>query len=100
MPEFGALSRGSLESLARHDWGWADTECSVCHMGRGCSSYQGKYYCLPIAIKQASASTGNTTPLRITGKPPTPYPLPARKQGTSQVPIAQGTAHPRQVVSL
>jgi hypothetical protein len=72
MPEFGALSRGSLESLARHDWGWADTECSVCHMRRGCSSYQGKYYCLyclPIAIKQASASTGNTTPLRITGIP-------------------------------
>ena len=55
MPEFGALSKTSLDSLARHDFGWADTECSMCHMRRGCSSYLDEYYCLyclPIAIKQ------------------------------------------------
>jgi len=59
MPEFGALSKTSLESLARHDFGWAETECSMCHMRRGCASYLDKYYCLyclPIAIKQASTT--------------------------------------------
>jgi hypothetical protein len=68
MPEFGALSRASLEALARHDFGWADTKCSMCYMRRGCASYLGKYYCLyclPIALKQAGASTGTPTPTGI-----------------------------------
>jgi hypothetical protein len=70
MPEFGALSKTSLESLARHDWGWADTKCSMCGMQRGCSSYLGEYYCLyclPIAIKQATVSTGVGTPFPFPG---------------------------------
>jgi len=68
MPEFGALSKASLEVLARHDFGWAGTECSMCHMRRGCASYLDKYYCLyclPIAVKRGSASTAGREPLPL-----------------------------------
>jgi hypothetical protein len=46
LPEFGALSRGSLESLARHDFGWKDLWCEA----PGCEapadgSYRDHYYC-------------------------------------------------------
>ena len=78
MPEFGALSGSSLESLGGHDWGWADTKCSMCGMQRGCSSYLGEYYCLyclPIAIKQAPVSTAEL------GEPPT-----GPESGTNHVP--------------
>ena len=85
MPGFGALLRGSLDFLARHDWGWADTECSVCHMRRGCRSYLDRYYCmycLPFAIKRSEQTSASTA----AGEPPTPT---GPEPGTSLVPWYQ-----------